>query len=139
GSYGSSPAPSNIISAWAFTIAPAVPQTGDENVRINLWLLNGIPPTDNHEVEFVIKSFEFVPLGPPPPATLTNFNKLQDGLVHFLIGKSQPDRRYQVQASTNLFDWQNLATILATNTFIDFLDSSSAGCSRRFFRTLTMP
>jgi hypothetical protein len=31
------------------------------NARINLWLLNGLPPSDNKPVEVILKSFEFIP------------------------------------------------------------------------------
>lgn len=33
----------------------------DTHARINLWLLNGLPPSDNKEVEVIIKSFKFIP------------------------------------------------------------------------------
>src|SRR5439155_1736479 len=42
GGYSPSPNASNVISAWTYELA--VPQTGDENVRINLWLSGGNPP-----------------------------------------------------------------------------------------------
>ncbi len=38
-----------------------IPYPGDENARINLWLLNGLPPSNGQEVEVVIRKFEFVP------------------------------------------------------------------------------
>jgi hypothetical protein len=88
GSYSPAPAATSFISAWALTDAGAVPQTGDENVRINLWLINGDPPTDNKEVEFVIKSFQFIPPGPPLPASLAS-PRLQNGQPVFDIG-AQP-------------------------------------------------
>ena len=53
-----------------FNTVADVPQTGDENIRLNLWLFNGNAPTNSSEVEFIIKSFQFVPLGPPLPASL---------------------------------------------------------------------
>lgn len=34
---------------------------GETHARINLWLLGGAPPTDNQEVEVIIKSFKFTP------------------------------------------------------------------------------
>jgi len=58
----------NLISSYAFTNTADIPLTGDENVRLNLWLVNGNPPSDNNEVEIVVKSFNFVPLGTPPSA-----------------------------------------------------------------------
>jgi len=36
-----------------------IPQPGNENARINLWLSNGLPPSDGQEVEVVIKQFDY--------------------------------------------------------------------------------
>ena len=137
GSYSPAPAPTKLLSTWAFTDAAAVPQAGDENVRINLWLINGNPPTDNQEVEFVIKSFQFVPLGPPLPASLAT-PRLLNGRPVFDIGV-QPDRRYEVLLSTNLSLWQPLVEVLATNTIVSFRDSAAMETSPRFYRVITLP
>jgi hypothetical protein len=137
-SYLPNPDPTNVIGAWTFANASAVPQTGDENVRINLWLLFGHPPSDGQEVELVIKSFQFVPPGSPPPALLTDLNAAPIGPVEFII-RGEPDRRYQVQTSTNLFDWQGLTTILATNNLVPFQDNSQIGAEQRFYRAVTLP
>lgn len=138
GSYSPNPQPTNIIGNWTFTDASAVPQTGDENVRINLWLLFGNPPTDGQEVELVIKSFQFVPPGPPRPARLTDLSAPPNGPVQFAI-HAVPDWRYQVQASTNLFDWQDLATVLATSIVVPCEDVSARGAGERFYRVVTLP
>src|SRR5207245_591968 len=90
GSYSPAPDPTNLISTWTYNLT--VPQTGDENIRINLWLFHGDAPTDNNGVEIVIKSFEFVPLGPPHPAVLTNVSRLAGGQARFLI-QGQFDRQ----------------------------------------------
>ena len=137
GSYSPNPATTNVISTWVFNNAADVPQTGDENVRINLWLINGSAPTNNSEVEFIIKSFQFVPLGPPLPAILLQ-PRSQNGYLSFDIG-GQPDRRYTVQTSTNLFSWQSLSTILATNSLMSFTDTNEVGDGLRFYRLLTLP
>ncbi len=136
GSYSPAPNPTNIIANWNYN--SIVPRTGDENVRMNLWLFQGNAPTDNKEVEVVLKSFEFVPLGPPKPPTLTNISRLADGQAHFVI-QGQFDRRYQVQASTNLAHWENLGTLLATNAAIEYFDTTGGGLDRRFYRVMTMP
>ena len=138
GSYSPSPAPTNVISSWVFSDANAVPRTGDENVRLNLWLINGTPPTDNQEVEFIIKSLNFVPPGEPQPAILSGLQWFPPGTVRFTVN-GQIDRRYLVQASTDLHDWQDLWLLLATNTASDVFDSSSTGSNPRFFRTITEP
>ena len=56
---------------FKWTYALTVPPTGDENVRLNLWLSNRVASTDNQEVEVIISSFQFMPLGTPQPALLT--------------------------------------------------------------------
>src|SRR5262249_27558655 len=66
GSFDPAPPPANQITNWIYALD--VPQTGDENIRINFWLNGGTPPAGNFEVEFVIKSFQFVPLGSAQPA-----------------------------------------------------------------------
>ncbi|PYJ05700.1 MAG: hypothetical protein DME25_07995 [Verrucomicrobia bacterium] len=135
GSFSPNPAQPNLITNWTYTLA--APQTGDENVRLNLWLNNTNGPASSNEVEVVIKSFQFVPLGAPPPARLHNLNRLPNGQAHFNFD-AQPDWRYLVQASTNLGDWLDLGTVLATSPMVDFLDSNSAGCSQRYFRAITL-
>lgn len=61
GAYSPRSDPSDVLTEWTYT-SSGVPQAGDENTRMNLWLYQGIPPADLKEVEVVIQSFEFVPL-----------------------------------------------------------------------------
>jgi len=137
GGYVTNPSPANIIASMTFTKAGEVLQTGDEQVRINLYLVNGIPPTDNKEVEFVIKSFQFVPLGSPQPAMLASVGKSTGGFQFVVNGEF--DRRYQVQATTDLVAWQPLDTILATNPNFSVQDTNAPGFDQRFYRTVTAP
>jgi hypothetical protein len=137
GSYSAAPAPANVISNWTYTLTP--PETGDENFRFNLWLSGGNAPTDKKEVEVVIKSFQFVPLGRPQPVVLTKFSQPSPATVSFALSNSQPDRRYEVCASTNVVGWQVLCTLLATNTTIGFSDTNSAAFGQRFYRAVTLP
>ena len=51
----------------------------------------------------------------------------------------EPDRRYQVQASANLLDWQDLTTVLATNNLVPFQDDNLVGLNQRFYRAVTLP
>ena len=46
---------------WSFH-GDRVPETGAEQVRMNLWLLNGEAPADGRDVEIVVTSFSFEPL-----------------------------------------------------------------------------
>jgi len=136
GSYSSNPDPTNIISSWLYALT--TPQSGDENVRLNLWLFGGSAPAGNAEVEVVIKCFEFVPLGAPLPTLLLDLTRIPNGLAQFNVN-SQPDWRYAVEATTNLVDWQDVGTVLATNVVSTFVETNSSGAGARFFRTATRP
>lgn len=125
------------ISAWPFTNAAALPVSGDENVRLNLWLVSGNPPTDNNEVEVVIKSFNFVPLGAAPAVTLGNVRMAAASAFQFDLSV-QPDFRYAVQTSSNLVQWQPRSSVLATNATVGFSDTNLASHAR-FYRVVTLP
>lgn len=128
----------NLISSWVFTNAVDVPQSGDENVRLNLWLVDGTPPSDNNEVEVIIKSFNFVPLATPSPVTLTNAVVAANGSSQFDF-TALPDYRYTVQASSNLLNWSPLSTLLATNTSLRFTGSVPPSVGGVFYRVQTQP
>ena len=49
----------SIISASHYT-GSDIPHHGNENTRINLWLFNGVPPSDTNGVVVVIKKYEFI-------------------------------------------------------------------------------
>jgi len=136
GGYAPNPDPTNQIRGWNYALS--TPQTGDENVRLNLWLYNGAAPTDHQETEIVLTSFQFVPPGPPQPATLMDLQKPTNGPFRFAL-HGTVDRRYQVQACADLSNWQTLAGILATNNVVDFLDADSVNLDTRFYRVLSLP
>jgi len=52
------PAP---VIVGSYDFFDAIPEPGDENPRINLWLTQGNAPTDRREAEVIIDRFEFVP------------------------------------------------------------------------------
>ncbi|HEX4348916.1 MAG TPA: glycoside hydrolase family 16 protein [Verrucomicrobiae bacterium] len=132
-----SAAATNLITSWVFTNTAAVPASGDENVHLNLWLVLGDPPTDNNEVEVVIKSFSFVPLGATPSAILSNIRVPGAGQFRcdFTV---QPDFRYAMQTSSNLVQWQQQTGILATNAVFNFADTNTAARTR-YYRVVTAP
>ena len=139
GAYMPDPAASNVLAAWGFTNAAAVPQSGDENVRLNLWLVNGNAPSSGREVEVVVKRFQFAPLGPPPPATLRGpkFSS-KPAAFQFDLGTA-PDFRYQVQRSSDRVVWPELAVLLATNDAATVQDTNAAASGARFYRAVTLP
>jgi len=60
GLYATAPDSSYLIDSWT-SYSPDIPPEGNEHPRINLWLMNGLPPAHGTEVEFIIKDFEFIP------------------------------------------------------------------------------
>jgi hypothetical protein len=54
------PLPTDIIESWAY-IGNDIPSSGEERAHINLWLFNSQPPSDEQDVEVIVKSFEFIP------------------------------------------------------------------------------
>jgi hypothetical protein len=136
GSYN--PGASNaIVGSWVFTNAPAVPQSGDENVHLNFWLQSGNPPFNGLESEFIIKSFNFVPFGTPPQTALTASKPISG---RFQLGfNTYPDFWYEVQSSTNFVQWTNLTTFSATNTVFNFNEGKTPAVSNKFYRAVTLP
>jgi len=145
GDFAPSPAASNILQRWACT--NGIPPAGGEQVLINLWLNKGNAPVNGQPVEVILSHFEFVPLGPPPPAKLSQVNPLPGGNVQ-LAAQGQADRHYQMFSSSNLLDWLEIGAILATNSAITytsapvrflFTDTNALPPAVRFYRALTDP
>jgi hypothetical protein len=60
----SPPAPADEIASWLYT-GPDVPPAGQgdtsgASARINLWLMDGNPPSDGQEAEVIVAAFEFI-------------------------------------------------------------------------------
>ncbi|MHA1272396.1 MAG: glycoside hydrolase family 16 protein [Promethearchaeota archaeon] len=49
---------SSIIQEWAY-LGSDIPESSTEKVHINLWLIDGLAPSNNAETEVIIKKFEF--------------------------------------------------------------------------------
>jgi hypothetical protein len=59
GDFALAPSPENVIRDWYYTGSDN-PPPGGENVRINLWLISGLAPTDGAESEIILSDFEFL-------------------------------------------------------------------------------
>jgi hypothetical protein len=135
GSFASPPASSNILESWSCAVG--VPPAGGEQVHINLWLENGSPPVDSQPVEVILPRFEFVPLGAPQPAQMGTVTGLPGNAQFNVQGAS--DWHYQILSSSNLFDWREIGTILATNNSFHFTDTNPVSLGPRFYRSVTEP
>jgi len=135
GEFSAAPATGDILRSWSCQLG--VPPAGGENMRFNLWLNKGNPPTDGQQVEIVISRFEFVPLGQPQAAQIRSLHRLQGKTWLDILGQS--DRRYEVFSSSNLLDWVLLDTVLATNNAFTFVDEQAGNEMGAFYRTTTQP
>lgn len=57
---GAPPSLGDEIASWLYEGADT-PPAGEENVRINLWLILGHPPSDGQPIEVVVEAFQFTP------------------------------------------------------------------------------
>lgn len=145
GNFVPPPETTNILENW--NCAAGIPPAGGEQVHLNLWLDNGNPPADGQPVEVIISNFEFVPLGPPQSAQLNQLNLLPGGGVQLSM-QGNSDWHYQIFSSSNLFNWLEIGTIIATNSSItyssvpvlfQFTDTNPLSSNSCYYRTLTKP
>ena len=52
---------STLGDGYRHDLRGSAPAEGTANVRINLWLADGLPPSDGADIEAIIERFEFVP------------------------------------------------------------------------------
>jgi hypothetical protein len=52
------------LQSWTYTNTNYIPPAGAGNARLNFWLFNGWAPSNNQNVEVIIKSFQFAPANP---------------------------------------------------------------------------
>lgn len=60
GHYAVAPTPQSVIAAWHYA-GTNVPPAGLVELRINLWLKEGLAPTQESAMELVVKNVEFTP------------------------------------------------------------------------------
>jgi hypothetical protein len=57
---GQAPELGAMIKTWTYA-GSDIPPDGEVNARINLWLFDGIPPSDGESVEVIVEAFTFQP------------------------------------------------------------------------------
>ena len=60
GHYYTPPDSGYIIDEWEYT-GVGIPTTSTEKVHLNLWLVDGNPPSDGQSAEMIVKEFKFIP------------------------------------------------------------------------------
>jgi hypothetical protein len=71
----------------------------------------------------------------PPGRSYFNTPVLQGGNVQFSL-IAAAGYTYQIQSSSNLFDWQAVTNIASTNGTIGFTDSNGEVLSERYYRAV---
>jgi plastocyanin len=71
----------------------------------------------------------------PTPAILINPTQPQGGGFQFTVSNLVVAATYVVQASTNLVNWTDIATNIASSSVEDYVDSEATAFQQRFYRT----
>ena len=129
----SAPPPVSVpqIAAWSNTGA-SVPVPGDERVHLNLWLFTGAAPANGQETEIVISRFAFVP-SPPAAPRVRSASLDGTGTFHLHL-TGDPQLWYRFESSSDLANWNPLATMIAPEADFELTNADAGSTMRRFFR-----
>jgi hypothetical protein len=114
GNFSLAPAPETVIRDWYYT-GSYNPPPGGENIRMNLWLILGTPPSNGLTSEVVIKDFQFLTNIGDRPGDINN-----DSAVN-LLDLSQISAHWQQSGCNKNNTWCN-RTDLNCNGSIDITD-----------------
>ena len=77
---------------------------------------------------------------PPPQPLITNLATLPNGSFKFTVTNLVVGKTNIIQASTNLFNWTNLYTNIASSTGFIYTDTAAPNFKRqRFYRAWVLP
>lgn len=133
GTFAPPPASVPQIAAWSNTGA-SVPVPGDERVRMNLWLFNGLAPTNGQEVEVVISRFAFIPLQPAPPR-VRSISLDGAGTFHLEL-TGEPQLWYRLETSFDLSSWSPIGTMIAPEADFELTHAGAGSAPRGFYRAV---
>lgn len=119
------------MSQWNYT-GNDIPVPGDEQVRLNLWLVNGLPPTDGMEVEVVISRFAFIPsILPEPVLTTVAFGNGQQLKLQASVA---PQLLYHLESTMDLTGWEVIESKVANEAEIEFTVPVSPESDSKMYR-----
>lgn len=99
--------PADLIYEWSYTTASRIPPEGPVRPRINLYLSNGLPPTDDNTVEIIVSRFDYLPLVEFTDTAHTASNTVQ------LTIQQRVEGLMDLEVATNLVpvtSWNKLET-----------------------------
>jgi hypothetical protein len=88
GGFALDPAAGDLLESWSYT-GPDVPPPGQENLRLNLWLMSGQPPTDGRSAEVVIGDVTYLPY---EPSAAYRFWSPSNGHHFFTMSEQERDK-----------------------------------------------
>jgi hypothetical protein len=131
GAYSPDAASTPVIASWNYT-GPDIPVPGDEQVRMNLWLVNGNPPTDGQEVEVVVDRFVFVPSVLPAPRLISTRADSEGDLE--ISASGVPQLLYHLDESDDLRSWTTIQSQIAEESEFKFIQPMPDSAGRDFYR-----
>ncbi|NDV61907.1 glycoside hydrolase family 16 protein [Puniceicoccales bacterium CK1056] len=131
GAYAPPPDVTPLLTQWTYT-GPDIPVPGDEQVRINLWLVSGLEPIDGEEVEVVISRFVFIPSVVPPPKL--TFLEMDDQGNLQLSYAGIPQLLYNLQSSPDLDQWTKVQSQISDEATFQFSAPSPSVSEKVFYR-----
>lgn len=136
GTYAPPPEATPILSEWTYG-GPDIPVPGNEQVRINLWLVSGLEPIDGKEVEVVISRFAFIPSVVPPPRLTSTQIDNQGNLQLNVSGI--PQLIYNLQSSPDLDQWTKVQSKVAAEALLYFIEPAPSLSDNTFYRVEAPP
>jgi len=73
------------INSWSY-VGPNIPNRAKETIRINLWMFNSQPPSNEDEVEIVITDFKFSPFAPT-----IRVESMEDVIARYALMQNYPN------------------------------------------------
>ncbi len=116
------------------------PDTGTSWYQVNPPYLAGsvMASADGNTLAILDRDNDLIYLSQPFPSrpfALSLATNSVNGLPVFQL-TGQSGFYYIVQASTNLINWSNIATLANTNGVVSFTDPASTNFNRRFYRAV---
>jgi hypothetical protein len=131
GAYSPDAASTPVIASWNYT-GQDIPVPGDEQVRMNLWLVSGRSPVNGQEVEVVVDRFVFVPSVLLAPQSISTRADSEGNLE--ISASGVPQLLYHLEESSDLRSWTTIQSQIAEESEFKFIQPMPDSDGRDFYR-----